>query len=375
MPAVRAAWKRPGVRSAVWQALASILVAVAALFVFGNVSGNLARRSLGIDFGFLAGRASFEFGENLAGYRPGDSFVQAFLAGLGNTALVAVLGIALTTVVALALCLMRLSGNRLARRIAWLWIEGVRNTPLLLQLLFWHQVVIRQLPLPRQAWEPLPGVFLSNRGLLLPALVDQPGFRPALLALAAALALVQLLRRRVPRPVLAALVLGAPVLAFALTGTPLTVTWPELRGFNFQGGVTLSPEFVALVSALVTYQSGFAAETIRSGIMAVPRGQTEAASALGLGRYASLRCVILPQALRIIIPPMTSQYLSLTKNSSLAVAIGFPDLVRVSQVTISETGRAVECITILLLVYLSLSLLTATIMNRYNRSIMRQAGR
>jgi general L-amino acid transport system permease protein len=362
-----------------WQALAVLLVAGAIWWLWSNLTTNLARRDLGIDFRFLAGRASFEFGENLAGYRPGDSFFRAFLAGLANTVQVAVLGILLTSVVALGLALMRLSPNRLARRIAGAWIELVRNTPLLLQLLFWHQFIIRQLPAPRQAWELLPDVFLSNRGLVFPAPEAASAMLPVLLALATG-ALAALLVRRalrehggLPRRVLPAMLLLLPPMA-ALIVSPLAVSVPELRGFNFQGGGAVSPEFIALLVALVVYQSAFMAETIRSGILAVPKGQTEAAQALGLPRRRLLRLVVLPQALRIVIPPVTSQYLSLTKNSSLAVAIGYPDLVRVSQVTISETGRAVECVAILLAVYLSLSLLTALAMDMYNRRTLRRGG-
>jgi general L-amino acid transport system permease protein len=377
MSPLRAAWKRPGLRALVWQALAAGGVLAAIVWVSGNIAGNLERRNLGIDFGFLAGRASFEFGENLVGYRPGDSFLTAFQAGLANTLLVAVVGIALTTVVAATLALMRLSSNRLARNLAWGWIEVVRNTPLLLQLLFWHQFAIRQLPGPRQALELLPDVFLSNRGLYVPAAMAQPAFGQAVLALLlgalAALAIARVLpegRRRLA--LLAAI--APPLLVLALLAEPIEVTRPVLRGFNFDGGVSLSPEFVALVIALTVYQAGFMAETLRSGILGIPRGQTEAAASLGLSRGQALRLVVAPQALRIVIPPVTSQYLSLTKNSSLAVVIGYPDLVRVSQVTISETGRAVECIAILLVVYLALSLLTALAMNLYNRRVMARGG-
>lgn len=374
---LRDAWKRPGLRALVWQALAAGFVLAAAAWVWGNITGNLARRNLGIDFGFLASRASFEFGENLVGYRPGDSFLTAFQAGLANTVLVAVAGIALTTIVAVVLALMRLSPNRLARNIAWGWIELVRNTPLLLQLLFWHQLTIRQLPGPRQAWELLPDVFLSNRGLYFPVAMAQPAFGQAALALLlgglGALALARLLPEGWRRLAWIG-ALAPPLLVLGLVADPIEVTRPALRGFNFDGGVSLSPEFVALVVALTLYQAAFMAETLRSGILGIPRGQTEAAASLGLRHGQTLRLVVFPQALRIVIPPVTSQYLSLTKNSSLAVVIGYPDLVRVSQVTISETGRAVECITILLLVYLSLSLATALAMNLYNRRVMARGG-
>lgn len=361
-----------------WQALALAALLGFAAWIWGNLTGNLSRRNLGIDFGFLAGRASFEFGENLAGYQPGDSFLRAFLAGLANTVQVAVLGILITTVLATVLALLRLSPNRLLRRVVATWIELIRNTPLLLQLLFWHQFIIRQLPAPRQAWEPISGVFLSNRGLVLPVPEEATALWPALICLMAGVAAALFLGPRLRNapgtvrvlPLLTAIAL--PVAALLMW--PIAISAPALRGFNFQGGASLSPEFIALLVALVTYQSAFMAETLRSGILAVPKGQTEAAAALGLTRGHVLRLVVLPQALRTVIPPVTSQYLSLTKNSSLAVAIGYPDLVRVSQVTISETGRAVECVTILLVVYLSLSLATAALMDRYNRRIVRRGG-
>jgi general L-amino acid transport system permease protein len=368
--------RRPAVRALLWQGLAIALLAGFVAWVGSNLAGNLARRDLGIDFGFLGGRASFEFGENLAGYRPGDSFLRAFAAGLANTVQVAVLGILLTSVAALALALARLSPNRLAQRIAGAWVELIRNTPLLLQLLFWHQFLVRQLPGPRQAWEPLPGVFVSNRGVVFPAPEHAAALLPVLAALALGIAGAILARRGLagaPRRVVPMLLLLlSPAVALALS--PVALSVPALRGFNFQGGGSVSPEFVALLVALVVYQSAFMAETLRSGILAVPKGQVEAAAALGLPRRRALRLVVLPQALRVVVPPVTSQYLSLTKNSSLAVAIGYPDLVRVSQVTISETGRAIECVTILLAVYLSLSLATAFVMDRYNRRMLARGG-
>jgi len=372
-------WHRPSSRARLWQSLALGLFVAAIWWLSTNLTGNLARRDLGIDFRFLSGRASFEFGENLAGYQAGDTFLRAFLAGLGNTIQVAVAGIVLTTILALALALVRLSPNRLARRLSGAWIELIRNTPLLLQLLFWHQFIIRQLPMPRQAWEPLPGVFLSNRGLVFPAPETAAALLPIICAVLVGISVALVLRRtpsvhgsRFYHFLPMCLLVAPPLIALLIA--PPSISFPELKGFNFHGGSSVSPEFIALLCALVIYQSAFMAETIRSGILAVPKGQIEAAQALGLPRFQLLRLVVLPQALRIAIPPVTSQYLSLTKNSSLAVAIGYPDLVRVSQVTISETGRAVECVSILLAVYLSLSLFTALIMDVYNRRVMRRGG-
>ena len=371
--------RRPPLRAVLWQAAALLAILVLGAWIWNNLTGNLARRELDIDFGFLRNRASFEFGENLAGYRPGESFFRAFLAGLTNTVQVAILGILLTGFVALGLALARLSPNRLARRMAGIWIELIRNTPLLLQLLFWHQFLIRQLPMPRQAWEPAPGVFISNRGFVFPVPEDPWTLFIMVTALLsgsfAAVMTFRLMREQgqAQRFALSALAGFTPVMV-AFFAYPIAVSVPELRGFNFQGGASVSPEFIALLLALVVYQSAFMAETIRSGILAVPKGQYEAAFALGFTRWRILRLIVLPQALRIVVPPVTSQFLSLTKNSSLAVAIGYPDLVRVSQVTISETGRAVECVTIMLTVYLALSLLTAFLMDRYNRRVMRRGG-
>lgn len=381
MSAVATLWKRPGVRATVWQGLAVAALAVAALYLHANIAENLPRMKIKLGFDFLAEVASFEIGENPIGYRAGDSVFKAFAAGFANTIKVAALGIALTVILGTVIALARLSPNRLLSRLAWLYVEVMRNIPLLLQLLFWHTFIVRQLPAPRAAWTPLPGFFLSNRGLSFPTIEHQPAFAWMLAAAVLGCALALLLRRRARAhldrtgravPGLSfglLLVPGLAGLAYLILGEPVTAEVPALRGFNFVGGGTLSPEFVALLTALATYQAGFAAETIRSGILGVGRGQVEAARSLGLARGRIMRLVVLPQALRIVVPPLTSQFLSLTKNSSLAVAVGYPELVRVSSVVTSETGRAVECIAIILVVYLTLSLLTAAFMNWFNRRI------
>lgn len=349
------------------QALAGLLVLGFGWWVWGNLAANLERRSLGLGFDFLAARASFEMGDNLLGYRAGESFFRAFLAGLVNTLLVALLGIVLTFAVGLGVALMRLARNPLVCRAAWLYIEIARNTPLLLQLLFWHQLIVRILPGPRQAIALPGGMYLSNRGLVLPVPTSFD-WTVALAALALGMVVWRALRGRggaVAAPL-------AGLALFAALATPASWDTPVLRGFNFRGGGTVVVEFFALLWALVFYQGAFAAETLRSGIQGVPRGVEEAAVSLGLRRPARLRFITMPLALRIAIPPLASQAMSLTKNSSLSVAIGYPDLVRVSTVTISETGRAVECIVLILLIYLSLSLATAGLMNLWNA---RQAGR
>ncbi len=353
-------------RAIAWQVLAALLVAGLLWTMASTLSANLARRSLDLNFAFLSGRAAFEMGDNLLGYRAGESFLRAFVAGLANTLLVALLGIVLSFCVGLGVALARLARNPLVSRAAWLYIELARNTPLLLQLLFWHQLIVRLLPGPRQAIA-LPGsMFLSNRGLVFPVTDPQWAFLWALL-LAIGAALV--VRR-------ARLVAFVAVLAAALWLLADPVVWsvPALRGFNFRGGGTLPVEFFALLWGLVFYQGAFTAETLRGAILGVPRGSIEAATAQGLARRHVLRFIVMPQALLSAIPPMASQAMSLTKNSSLAVAIGYPDLVRVSTVTISETGRAVECIVLILLVYLTLSLATAAFMNAWNARLARRGA-
>lgn len=365
-------WKRPAVRAAVWQALAVALIGGALWWIANNVAVNMPRLKMELRFGFLAENASFEIGDNWIDYRAGQSYLRAFLAGLSNTLQVSILGIVLTGAIGTAVALLRLSGNLLVGRLAALYVEVARNIPLLLQLLFWQTLLISILPSPRAAWTPLPQVFVSNRGLNLPMLAGQPAFLWAALALPAGLAAVliarPLLRRRFGRAWWSVGLLPS-LLILILFGEPPAVEYPQLRGFNIVGGLTLTPEFFALLIGLVFCHAGFAAESIRAGIQGVPKGQWEAARSLGLGWWQTMRQVALPLALRIIVPPLTSNFLSLTKSSSLAVAIGYPDLVRVSTVAISETGRAIECISLILLVYLTLSLLTSALMNWYNQRI------
>jgi general L-amino acid transport system permease protein len=353
-------------RALLWQALAGGAVIALALWLWGNLSANLATRALPLDFGFVAGRASFEMGDNLLGYRAGDSFLHAFAAGLANTLLVALLGMVLAFALGLAVAFTRLARNPLLARAAWLYVEVARNTPLLLQLLFWHQLIVRLLPGPRQAIVLPAGLFLSNRGLAFPTAEPQAAFLWAALIGLAASALVP--RRRVLSGGAAALLAGW------LLAAPVAWDAPVLRGFNFRGGGTLSVEFIALLWSLVFYQGAFAAETLRGAILGVPRGTIEAAVAQGLRARHVARFVVLPQAFRSAVPPLASQAMSLTKNSSLAVAIGYPDLVRVATVTISETGRAVECIMLILAVYLTLSLATAALMNAWNALLVRRGA-
>jgi len=362
-----------------WQAL--LLAAVLGLgwWVWGNVQANMAKRGLELGFGFLGRSAGIPIGETMVEYTPASSYGRALLIGVLNTLRVAVIGCILCTFLGIALGIARLSTNPLLRGLVGGYIEVVRNTPLVLQLVFWHAVML-SLPPVRQALSPLPGVFLSQRGMKVPVLLAEPAMWAMLGAAAlGALAWLVLLRRERARQIATgerratllpglALLFGLPLLSAVLVGPP-RLEWPELTGFNFQGGLTLSPEFVALLTGLVIYTSAFVAEIVRAGIESVHKGQWEAANALGLPRGRIMRLVILPQALRVIIPPMTSQFLNLTKNSSLAVVIGYPDLVSVANTSINQTGQAVEVITLFMAIYLAISLITSALMNMYNRAV------
>ena len=367
-------------RGLLWQAL--LLAAVLGLgwWLWGNLQANMAKRGLELGFGFLDRTAGIPIGEAMIDYTPASTYGRALTVGLLNTLRVAIIGCILCTVLGIALGIMRLSTNPLLRGLVGGYIELIRNTPLVLQLVFWHAIILT-LPSVRQAFNPLPGIFLSQRGMKLPVLVADPAMWSLLAMLAAGLVFwLLLLRRERARQVATgdrrstlapglAMLLGLPLLSVLLAGPP-TVDAPELMGFNFEGGVALSPEFVALLIGLVVYTSAFVAEIVRSGIESVHRGQWEAARALGLPRGRIMRLVILPQALRVIIPPMTSQFLNLTKNSSLAVVIGYPDLVSIANTSINQTGQAIEVISIFMAIYLALSLVTSFGMNLYNRSVM-----
>ncbi len=360
---------------------AGLLVAVIGLgwWFWTNAQANMAARGLQFGYGFLDRSAGIPIGESLIPYTPADTYRHALTVGVLNTLRVAIVGIAFCTVLGILLGLARLSSNPLLRGLVGGYIEVVRNTPLVLQLVFWHAVLL-QLPSVRQALNPLPGVFLSQRGVKIPALVADPALYAVLAALlAGAIGWWVLLRRERARQVATGerrptvlpglgMLLGFPALSMAIGFVP-TVEWPELRGFNFRGGLTMSPEFFALLIGLVVYTSAFIAEIVRSGIQSVHKGQWEAARALGLPGGRIMRLVILPQALRVIIPPLTSQYLNLTKNSSLAVVIGYPDLVSVANTSINQTGQAIEVISIFMAVYLAISLVTSALMNWYNARV------
>jgi general L-amino acid transport system permease protein len=385
MPALRPRrpplWYDPTARAVVIQLLFVGAVVGLAAFLVHNTLENLSRQNIATGFGFLDREASFAIGESLIPYSAADTYGRAFLVGLVNTLYVAALGVVLATLLGTLVGLARLSANWLIRKLAAVYVETFRNIPLALQLFFWWGLLRSYAPSPRQAWQPLPDVFVSNRGLVFPVPVHDPVYRWMLLALLAAIAAGWAVSRwarrrqaRTGRPFPTgwaglALVLGLPLAVFLAAGAPLRLDIPELRGFNFAGGTTASPEFAALLIGLVVYTGAFIAEIVRAGILAVGRGQSEAAMALGLSSWQRMRLVVLPQALRVIVPPMTSQYLNLTKNSSLAVIIGYPDLVSIANTTINQTGQAVEGIAMIMAVYLAISLTISLLMNLYNRAV------
>jgi general L-amino acid transport system permease protein len=370
---------RPEVRQVVWQVLLLAVLVFAAWWVVNNVIDNLRRQNIASGFEFLGRVSGFDIAQTLIDYSNVSTYGRAFVVGLLNTVLVAVLGIVAATVIGFIVGIARLSSNWLIARLATAYVEVVRNIPLLLQLFFWYFAVLKNLPSPRQSYTLPGGAYFNVRGLYLPAPVFHPGFEIVLGALVLGVAAAAGLRwwaqrrqmltgRRTPLlwPSLALLV-GLPLAAFFAAGSPATIEYPELRGFNFQGGIAVQPELIALLLGLAIYTASFIAEIVRAGILGVPKGQTEAAQALGLSRGLALRLVIVPQATRIVIPPLTNQYLNLTKNSSLAVAIGYPDFVSVTGTILNQTGQAVEVILMTMGVYLALSLLTSLLMNWFNR--------
>ncbi|WP_454007048.1 amino acid ABC transporter permease [Alcaligenes sp. Marseille-Q7550] len=379
-PRRRLSWNDPFTRGIIYQVLILGILGFCVWYLVSNTLHNLAVRNISTGFEFLDREAGFAIGESSIAYTPSDTYGRAILVGLINTLKVSVIGIVAATLIGTVLGIARLSRNWLISRLAGLYVEVMRNIPLLLQLFFWYALITDALPGPRQALNPVSGALLSNRGLKLPPLQGD-GLNWLLLGLGAAIVAVVLLahwaRRRQEQtgrifPVgraSAALLLALPAAALLLSGAPIALDVPELRGFNFAGGLTLSPEFAALLAGLIIYTSAFVAEVVRSGIQAVGKGQWEAAQALGLTRSRMMRLVILPQALRVIVPPMTSQYLNLTKNSSLAVAIGYPDIVSVVNTTLNQTGQAIEGILIIMAAYLTVSLSISIFMNWYNNRI------
>lgn len=359
-----------------------VLLVLAAWFLSRNMLRNLNQLGTPITFDFLRSNAGFDIGESVIEYDSGSSFAMAFLVGVLNTLKVAVVGIILATLLGFGVGVARLSTNWLVNRLAAAYVELLRNTPVLLQILFWYSAVFLKLPrLSQQIVLPGP-IYLSNRGLAMPWLQSAATINWFLAAtLVSAIVAWVIYRRRTrimletgerTRPGLWALAILAlpPALSWVLLPTPpMTVTIPIFQGSLVNGGIQLSPEFAAVLFGLVVYTSAYIGEIVRAGVQAVSRGQVEAARALGLNSWQVLRLVILPQALRVIIPPLTSQFLNLTKNSSLAIAAGYPDLFSIATTIMNQTGRFIEMLVIIMLTYLSFSLFTSLLMNMYNRSV------
>jgi general L-amino acid transport system permease protein len=382
-PARAAFYNDPKVRSVIYQLA---LCAVVAFVVYGattNAIEHLQRAHIASGFGFWDQTAGFDISQTLISYSSqASTYGRAFWVGLLNTLLVAGLGVVFATILGFVVGISRLSKNWLLAKVATGYVETIRNIPLLLQLLFWYNAVLKTLPEMRDSVVIFGGTYLNNRGLFVPRPQFLSGFDvvavAALAGLIAAVVFYLWERRRQERTgqrgpvftVTLGLIVGLPLIVLALKGFPLTFDYPQAGRFNIAGGIEVLPEFAALLFGLSIYTAAFIAEVVRAGILAVSRGQIEAAYSLGLKPSPTLRLIVVPQAMRVIIPPLTSQYLNLTKNSTLAVAIGYPDLVQVFTGTVlNQTGQAVEVVAITMLVYLTISLATSFAMNLYNRRV------
>jgi general L-amino acid transport system permease protein len=381
-PARPAFYNDPKIRGLVYQL---VLLAVVAWLVFDfamNARANLRAQNIASGFGFLGHSSGFGINQTLVPYNEGDTYGRVFVVGLLNTLLVAGLGVLFATPLGFVIGIARLSRNWLIARLGTAYVETIRNLPLLFQILFWYLAVLGSLPPPRQSISIFGLIYVSNRGIIVPEPILGPGAGIVGIVLLAAICVtigIRIWARRRQEatgqqfPVFwtgLGLIIGLPLLTMAVLGWPIGFELPQLRGFNFVGGMRTIPEFVALLIALVTYTAAFIAEIVRAGILAVSHGQTEAAYSLGLRPGLTLRLVVIPQSMRVIIPPLTGQYLNLTKNSTLAVAIGYPDLFAVfAGTTLNQTGQAIEIIAITMAVYLAISLLTSMFMNWYNARI------
>ncbi|EJO2020126.1 amino acid ABC transporter permease [Vibrio vulnificus] len=372
----------PTFRSVVFQVIAILALVFFFYTIVNNALTNLNARGIATGFDFLSQEAGFGIGLTLIEYDETFSYGRTFVIGLLNTALVSFLGIILATLLGFVIGIARLSSNWLVSRFAAIYIEIFRNIPLLLQIFFWYFAVLQALPSPRQSISLGEAIFLNVRGLFFPKPVFEAGSAFIFAALFAGIIATifigvwarnkqKLTGQQTPMGRIAlALIVVLPALVYFVSGMPVSAEYPALKGFNYQGGISIIPELAALLVALSIYTAAFIAEIVRSGINAVSHGQTEAAMSLGLPRTRTLKLIIIPQALRIIIPPLTSQYLNLTKNSSLAMAIGYPDLVSVfAGTTLNQTGQAIEIIAMTMGVYLTLSLITSALMNIYNKKV------
>jgi len=371
----------PDKRAILYQIGVAAMVALLGYYLISNTLANLERQAIATGFGFVEKESAFEIGETLISYSAADTYGKALLVGALNTLLVSFIGIVLTVILGTFIGIARLSTNWLVSRMAAAYIELFQDIPVLLQLFFWYAFFYEMLPSPREALNPFAGLFLCNRGMIFAIPEYHVAFKYMGIAFLAGGLLAFIIRRWARKrqaltgqtfPVFSTglvLLVGLPLAAWLLGGMPTEMSVPELKGFNFKGGLTVSPEFSALLLGLVLYTAAFVAEAVRAGIQSVSHGQTEAAMAIGLKPGQVLNLVILPQALRVIIPPLTSQMLNLTKNSSLAVAIGYPDFVSVAGTTINQTGQAMEGVALIMAVYLCFSLATSAFMNWYNKKM------
>lgn len=363
-----------------YQCLLGVAIVACSYWLYANVVDNLRAQNIATGFEFLHHAAQFEIGEKRIAFTPRDSYARAVAVGLLNTLYVTLCGIVLATLLGFAVGIARVSRNWLLARLAGGYIEMMRNIPVILQVIFWS-VVIRNLPSPREAIALGDLGFLTNRGLSFSLPAAHPGWSAMGIALLAALLLTWLVGRgaRYLREyhgrslpvgrIALLLILGLPLLAWWFAGAPTQIDRPILRGFNFKGGFTVSPEFTALLLGIALYSSAFIAEIVRAGIQSIAKGQLEAARALSFSPWHMLRYVIIPQAMRVIVPPLTSQYVSLSKNSSIAVVVGYPELANISNTLMNQTGQALEVIAIMMVVYLTVSIITSLLMNIFNRIV------
>ena len=368
-------------RTYLYQTLIALAVGVGIYLLYSNTAANLEKQNIASGFGFLEREAGFEISESSIEYSSEANYAKALWVGVFNTIKVAFWGNILAVLLGVVVGVARLSPNWLLAKVAFCYVELFRNIPLLLLLFFWYALFAEIFPGPKEAFQLLPGFYLSNRGLVVPVLAENPIWpyvSAAFLAgLTASLFLKKVFKRlREERgkyittwPWHTGLLLGLPTIVWLVGGAPWQWDVPHLGGFNFSGGYVLSPEFASLISGLILYTAAFNAEIVRAGILAVSRGQWEAAKSLGLSRRKTLRLVILPQSLRVAIPPLTGQILNLTKNSSLAVAIGYPDFVSVANTIMNQTGQAIEIVLLIMAIYLIFSLSTSVFMNFYNAKV------
>lgn len=368
-------------RSIVYQLIFVLIIAAVVFYAGSNLTSNLQQRNITTGFEFLHREAGFDIGESPIPYNASDTYTRALIVGVLNTVIVSFVSVIFATLLGLIVGICLLSPNWLLRQFCYGYVNLIRNTPLILQLFMWYALLTQGLPESADAFKILPNVFLSNRGLDLPKVVYNPSYTWVLISLLVGVAVIWLLRLWAKNlhkktgkifsvwPIALVILVGCVLIPWGLASFPLAVEVPQFTGFSHEGGSHVSPEFFALWLGLVVYSATFIAETVRAGIVSVSKGQTEAGLALGLKRSQVLRMIVLPQALRVIIPPFINQVLNITKNSTLAIAIGYPDFVSIANTTLNQTGQAIEAIALVMLLYLSLSLISSLLLNLFNAKV------